>query len=97
MWLLILAYAAVIATVLWYRTAENDVFMYKYLALMLWGATIMFFVDHIYGYLTEGGEFFDTSIDAAILGFTLLLSVLIIWVTIILLKDPRKILRMRSS
>ena len=93
MWLLILAYTAVLATILWYRSAGNDIYMFKYLALIAWGATIMFFIDHVYGYLTEGGEFIETSIDALLLGFVLQLSTLIMWLLILLVKDPKRVFR----
>ncbi|WP_440059476.1 hypothetical protein ACSU1N_06725 [Thermogladius sp. 4427co] len=93
MWLLILAYAAAISTILWYSRAERDEYGFKYLASILWGATIMVFVDHVYGYLTEGGGFFDTSLDALVLGFTMLLVAILAWLLIVLVKDPRGILR----
>ncbi len=94
MWLLVLSYAAVFATLLWYRYADNDIYLFKYLALISWGASIMFFIDHVYGYLTEGGgEFFEVSVDAILLGFTLLLFILVIWLFILLIRDPRGVLK----
>ena len=93
MWLLILCYGAVFATILWYKNAENDQLLFKYLAMILWGASIMFFVDHVYGYLTEGGEFLDISLDATILGFALLLFSLLLWLLILLVKDPRRVFK----
>jgi len=92
-WLVILAYTAIIATLLWYKHAENDVYMFKYLALISWGATIMFFVDHVYSYLTEGGEFVDTSPDAILLGIVLNLVTLSLWTLILLVKDPKRVIR----
>ncbi|OYT38098.1 MAG: hypothetical protein B6U89_06340 [Desulfurococcales archaeon ex4484_58] len=93
MWLLILSYAALIATILWYRNAENDEYMLKFLSTILWGASIMFFIDHIYGWINEGKEFFEISIDAAILGFTLLYIALLLWLTILLIKDPKRVFK----
>jgi len=93
MWLIILAYTAVIATLLWYRSAENDVYLFKYLALISWGATVMFFIDHVYSYLTEGGEFIDLSIDAIMLGIVLQLFILVLWLALLLLKDPKHVIR----
>lgn len=97
MWLLILAYSAAITTVLWYSRAENDVYGFKYLASILWGATIMVFIDHLYSYLTEGGEFMEVSVDSAVLGFSMLLIAILLWIAIIFIKDPRKVLRKEIS
>jgi len=93
MWLVILAYTAIIATLLWYKHAENDTYLFKYLALISWGATIMFFIDHVYRYLTEGGEFIDTSPDAILLGIVLNLITLGLWTLILLIKDPKRVIR----
>jgi len=92
-WLLVLGYAAVVATLLWYSRAERNVYMLKYLSLVLWGATVMSFIDHVYGYLTEGGSFLNASPDALLLGFSMLLVALIAWLLALLIKDPRRVLR----
>lgn len=49
------------------------------LALILWGATIMFVVDKTYAYIEDHEPFIDNSIDSLMLGFTLLATGLIIW------------------
>ena len=49
-------------------------------------------VDHIMGYLMEGGEFFEVTIDATILGIILLIAALVIWEIVLLLKDPKRVL-----
>jgi hypothetical protein len=92
MWLIILAFAATIVTPIWYSMAENDKYLLKYLCLILWGATIMVFVDHTVSFLTEGGEFIELTLDATILGIAMLIVALIIWEIILLIKDPKKVL-----
>ncbi len=92
MWLLILAFSAAITTALWYSTAEDDKYMLKFLSLMLWGATIMVFVDHLLGYLMEGGEFLEVSVDATMLGLALITAALIVWNVAVLVRDPRGVL-----
>ncbi|RZN55473.1 MAG: hypothetical protein DSO09_05830 [Candidatus Methanomethylicota archaeon] len=92
MWLIILAFAATIVTPIWYSMAENDKYLLKYLCLILWGTTIMVFVDHTIGFLTEGGEFIELTLDATILGIAMLIVALIIWEIILLIKDPKKVL-----
>ncbi|MGQ9538439.1 MAG: hypothetical protein ACUVTE_02495 [Candidatus Bathycorpusculaceae bacterium] len=89
MWLIVLVMASVLSTALWYSKAENDVYMLKLLSLILWGASIMVFVDHVMGYLMEGGEFLEISAEATVLGFVLLITALVIWEIVLLIKDPR--------
>jgi hypothetical protein len=97
MWLIILAFAAAIATPIWYSMAEDDKYLLRLLCLILWGATIMVFVDHVMGYLMEGGEFLELTLDATILGFAMLTAALVIWEIILILKDPKKVLYKRKS
>jgi len=97
MWLIILAFAAAIATPIWYSMAEDDRYLLRLLCLILWGATIMVFVDHVIGYLMEGGEFLELTLDATVLGFAMLIAALVVWEIILLLKDPKKVLYKRKS
>jgi hypothetical protein len=77
--------------------AEDDKYLLRLLCLILWGATIMVFVDHVMGYLMEGGEFLELTLDATILGFAMLTAALVIWEIILILKDPKKVLYKRKS
>jgi hypothetical protein len=72
MWLIMTALAAVIATAIWYMNAPGDKYKLGLLSLMLWGATIMWLVDHVIAYLTKGGEFFEVSTDATMLGVSVI-------------------------
>jgi len=91
MYLLILAYSALASTVIWYTRAKNDLYKLKYLAAILWGATTMVFIDHLYSYIAEGGEFLNMSTNSAVLGFSMLLIALLIWLLMLLVKDPRNV------
>ena len=97
MWLVILAFAATISTALWYSKAENDEYMFKFLSAILWGATIMVLVDHVMGFLMEGGEFFEMTAEAAVLGLVLLIAALTVWEIVLLIKDPKKVLYGKKS
>jgi len=97
MWLVILALSATMATALWYSKAENDKYMLRFLSLIFWGATIMVFVDHVVGYLMEGGEFFEMTVEAMLLGIILLIVALVVWEISLLLKDPKGVLYKRKS
>ena len=91
MWLVVTSFAAILATALWYFL-ENDSKSHKlgFLSLMLWGASIMIFVDHLIGYLTEGGEFLEISVEATVLGIVMVMVALIIWEAALLVSDPMK-------
>jgi len=93
MWLLFLFSAAIFTTALWYIWDKSEKYAVSILALIYWGATIMVFVDHTLGYLMEGGEYFDTSLDACILGSILVLMGAVIWEIFLILKDPAKKLK----
>ncbi len=92
MWLVILAFAAAIVTAIWYAKDDGQ-YKLGLLSMILWGATIMVFVDHTLGYLMEGGEYLEVSIDATILGIVLVIVALIIWEIVLLIEDPKGKLR----
>jgi len=71
--------------------------MLKLLSLILWGATIMIFIDHLIGYLIEGGEFLEVSPNALVLGFVMLLGALMVWELILIVKDPKGVLYKRKT
>lgn len=97
MWLIVLAFSAIIATALWYSMAEDDKYMLRLLSLILWGASIMVFVDHVMGYVMDGGEFLEMTVEATVLGITLLLGALTAWEIVLLLKDPKGVLYKRKA
>ncbi|MEM2168549.1 MAG: hypothetical protein QXX99_00280 [Candidatus Bathyarchaeia archaeon] len=97
MWLIILALAATIVTPIWYSKAEDDKYMIKTLCLILWGATIMTLIDHVMGYFMEGGSFLELTPEAAALGFTMLTAAFIFWEIILLLKDPKGVIRKKAA
>lgn len=57
----------------------------------------MVFVDHVIGYLMEGGEFFEITVEAMLLGIILLIVALVVWKIGLLLEDPKGILYKRKS
>ncbi len=98
MWLIILAFAAAIATAIWYTQAENDKYLLKFLSLILWGTTIMVLVDHVVPFIMEGGgEFFDASPEATVLSGVMLVVGLAVWEGALLLKDPKGVIFKRKQ
>jgi hypothetical protein len=93
MFLILTALAAVIATVVWYANAPEDKYRVGMLSLFLWGATLMWLVDHVMAYLMEGGEFFELNLDATMLGISVILLALIVWMLILVISDPKGVLK----
>jgi hypothetical protein len=93
MFLILTALAAVVATVVWYANAPEDKYRVGMLSLFLWGATLMWLVDHIMAYLIEGGEFFELNLDATMLGISVILLALIVWMLILVISDPKGVLK----
>jgi len=80
MWLIVSMVAAIIVTAWW--TAAPKKYRLDRLALMLWGLSIMIFIDHVLGY--EGGAFIEMTTDGLIrngtvLGITMLIPLFIVW------------------
>ncbi|RLF40243.1 MAG: hypothetical protein DRN12_05820 [Thermoplasmata archaeon] len=87
MWLIIVSLAAAIATAIWY--IKDGVSKLSFLSLVLWGTTIMIFVDHTMGYLSEGGEFIEMTPNAILLGMVLVIIAIILWELMLIFEDPK--------
>ncbi|MCI6602697.1 MAG: hypothetical protein MSC43_00640 [Clostridiales bacterium] len=96
MTLLLTIFAAIIATVCWYRSSE-DKMQLSFLSLMFWGASLMWLVDAVFAYIEEGAASFAPSaeemLNDAYLGFSVIALGLIIWLVRLLLADPQGKLR----
>lgn len=92
MTLLITVFAAVIVTAKWYQSGNNDM-NYKPLIFMYWGATLMWFVDAIFEYVELKAAYFTPDpkdmLNDTFLGLSVVALGLVIWVVILLIKDPR--------
>jgi hypothetical protein len=91
MWLITTLIVAASVTILWYVLPR--IYKLDLLSLMLWGASIMILVDHIFGY--EGGSFIEMETGSYIangitLGMLMLLPLFIIWITIFIIKKPKE-------
>ncbi len=97
MTLLITVFAAIIATVVWYKNAPDSGMQLGTLCLMYWGASIMWLVDAIVGYSRDGAAFFAPSgadmLNDLYLGLSVVALGLVIWLVILLIKDPRGVVR----
>jgi len=89
MFLILTATAAIITTIIWYAKAPDNKYRLGTLSLIYWGATMMWLVDHILAFILEGGPFFEFTLDATLLGITVVLVGLLAWLLILLIKDPK--------
>ena len=97
MTLLTTVFAAIICTIIWYKNAPNSEMKVGILCWMFWGASIMWLVDAIFEYAELHAEYFTPAPADMLNDFYLGLSVvamgLIIWLVILLIKDPKGALK----
>ncbi len=97
MTLLITLLAAIAATILWYRDEHRAQMMTGTLSLIYWGASLMWLVDAAVGYHEEGMAFFTPSakdiLNDSCLGLAAVTLGLVIWLAILLVKDPKGVVR----
>ena len=97
MTLLITIFAAVICTVIWYRKAPQDTMMVRVLCFLYWGASLMWFVDAVFEYMELKAAYFTPALtdmaNDAFLGLSVIALGLIIWLIVLLIKDPKHVIR----
>jgi len=91
MWLITTLIAAIGITILWYVAPK--IYKLDLLSLMLWGASFMMLVDHLFG--DEGGSFVEMETGSLItngivLGIVMLIPVFIIWINVLIIKKPKQ-------
>ncbi len=93
MTLLTAVFAAVISTVIWYRNAPEDEMKVSILCFMYWGASLMWLVDAIFEYAELREAYFTPEpadmLNDFFLGISVVALGLVIWVVILLVKDPK--------
>lgn len=97
MTLLTTVFAAIISTIIWYKSAPNNEMMVGPLCWMYWGASIMWFIDAVFEYSELGAEFFAPEpadmLNDLYLGLSVVALGLIIWLVILLIKDPKGVVK----
>lgn len=92
MTLLITVFAAIIVTFKWYTRNDNTLQL-GMLALMFWGASIMWFVDAIFEFVELKSEYFTPApadmLNDAFLGLSVVALGLVIWLVRMLISDPK--------
>ncbi|MDD4200106.1 MAG: hypothetical protein PHS19_01805 [Eubacteriales bacterium] len=97
MTLLTTIFAAIICTIIWYKNAPKSEMKVGILCWIYWGASLMWLVDAIFEYVELRDEYFTPAPVDMLNDFYLGLSVvalgLIIWLVILLIKDPKGVVK----
>jgi hypothetical protein len=93
MWLIMTSLAAIVTTIIWYDKSPKGKYKLGFLSLMFWGATLMWLADHLMAFLTEGGEFFEINLDATLLGISVIIFALLVWLIVLLVSDPKGVIQ----
>lgn len=97
MTLLTTVFAAVICTIIWYVSPKRKELYLGVLSLMYWGASLMWLVDAVFEYAELHDEFFTPALEDMIndtyLGLSVIALGLIIWLGILLVRDPKGIVK----
>jgi hypothetical protein len=95
--LLTTVFAAIISTVIWYKNAPADGMKVSVLCWMYWGAALMWLVDAFFGYAELQAEYFTPTpieiLNDLYLGLSVVALGLIIWLALLLIKDPKGVLK----
>ena len=97
MTLLTTVFAAVICTVSWYMHDPKNEMKLGTLSLMYWGASLMWFVDAVFEFAELKEKFFTPApsdmLNDLFLGLCVVALGLVIWLTIVLIKDPKGVIK----
>lgn len=97
MTLLIMSFAAIVSTLIWYlneRARRNNISL---LCFTYWGAALMWLVDAVAEYLEQGAKFFTPAVSDMVndsfLGFSAVALGLVIWLVSVLFKDREQVFK----
>ncbi|MBQ7687718.1 MAG: hypothetical protein IJT27_00730 [Clostridia bacterium] len=97
MTLLVTVFAAVICTVIWYKNAPKSEMLTGILCCMYWGASLMWLVDAIFEYAELKEAYFTPApadmLNDLFLGLSVIALGLVIWLIILLIKDPKGVIK----
>ena len=97
MTLLTSVFAAIICTIIWYKNAPKDDMKVGILCWLYWGASLMWLVDAIFEYAELRADYFTPApadmLNDLYLGLSVVAFGLIIWLVILLIKDPKGVVK----
>jgi len=95
MTLLIAVIAAIVSSCVWYCKDSSNEMETGTLALMYWGASLMWSVDAVFEYVELGAAYFTPAVKDMIndtfLGISVVALGLVIWLILVLKVDPKKV------
>ena len=101
MTLLITIIAASAATLVWYFNEKRDSFRLGTLALIYWGASLMWLMDFVFEYAELKAEYFNQEfadiLNDSLLGLSVVVLGVIVWIAVLLIKDPNGIFKKKFS
>ena len=101
MTLLTSVFAAVIFTVVWYKSSARSEMKLGVPCLMFWGASLMWLVDAIFEFIELKEAYFTPEladmINDAFLGLAVVALGLIVWVVVLVVSDPKGVIRKRKE
>ena len=93
MHLIITLFCAALSTFLWYKGLPNDKYKISTLCWLFWGASLMWGVDAVFEYKELGTQLFAPSaaelLNDAYLGLSCAVLALVVWIAVLLIKDPK--------
>ena len=97
MTLLVTVFAAVVCTAIWYRNAPESKMQLGLLCWLYWGASLMWLVDAVFEYAELKADYFTPApadmLNDLFLGLSVVALGLVIWIAVLLIKDPRGVIR----
>lgn len=97
MTLLVAVFAAIVCTVIWYKSETAREMKVGILCIMFWAASIMWLVDAIFEYAELKAEYFTPApadmLNDLFLGLSVVAFAMIVWIIILLIKDPKGVVK----
>ena len=97
MCLILTAVAAVVSTAVWYASEKMRDIKISVLSWLFWGAAIMWLVDLVFEYAEEGAKVFQPAfadvLNDSLLGMAVITIALVIWIAVLLVRDPKGVVR----
>lgn len=90
MYFILTAIAAIVSTTIWVFLSTQNRKKLSTLCFIYWGATLMWFVDHVISYFADGGKFFDLSSSATWLGVIVVAFGLLAWGVLLLINKQKE-------
>ena len=101
MTLLITIIAAAVATIVWYVNENRDAYKLGTLSFIYWGASLMWLMDFVAEYKELGVVYFAwvfaDILNDSLLGVAVVALGLVAWIIVILVKDPKGVIKNKLS